>query len=282
MSESVSDNTQKVYGVVLERLNKFCRTNKIKDKFSSATIEVFVTHLHHQLTLSHSTIQSNLSAIRHHCHVNQIPILFDTPRLKLLLRGMKKSSSSHSSAPRQTNKVSKQHLYRLCSAADVLYDNITARMYKAMFTIAFFGLLRPSEVASARETPRHQLRRKCVRFGRQVLMLTFFSYKHSDQSVNVKVDKLPDTYLCPWNNMYNYLSNSLLRAEDPLFPVTTVEFTNVLSGCAEKAGIKSKLTPHAFRRGGATWFSCQGMTDARLKAYGRWSSNAYLCYVKAD
>ena len=69
--------------------------------------------------------------------------------------------------------------------------------------------------------------------------------------MNVKVDKLPDTYLCPWNNMYNYLSNSLLRAEDPLFPVTTFEFANVLSGCAEKAGIKSKLTPHAFRSGGA-------------------------------
>ena len=113
-------------------------------------------------------------------------------------------------------------------------------------------------------------------------MLTFFSYKHSDHSVNIKVDKLAVTFLCPRNNMYNYLLNSFLRAEDPLFPVTTVEFANVLSGCAEKAGINSKLTPHSFRWGEATWLSCQGMTDARFKAHERWSSNAYFCYAKAE
>ena len=82
--------------------------------------------------------------------------------------------------------------------------------------------------------------------------------------------------------MYEYLSHSPLRAEDQLFPISTSEFAQVLSRCIEQAGIKSKLTPHSFRRGGATWFSSNGMTDATLRAYGRWSSNAYLCYVKAD
>ena len=88
--------------------------------------------------------------------------------------------------------------------------------------------------------------------------------------------------MCPWTNLFSYLTKQQLRAEDPLFPVSTTEFAQVLSQCSEQANLKTKLTPHSFRRGGATWFSSNGMTDAKLKAYGRWSSNAYLCYVKAD
>ena len=278
---SVTVGTQRNYAMVMEKLNKFCVSNRIKDKFSSSTIELFVTDLSQQQKLSHSTIQANLSAIRHYCNSNNIGITFDTPRLKLLLRGVKKVDVG-AKQPRPTNRVSKNHLKRLCAAADVLFNSACARMYKAMFTIAFFGLLRPSEVAHASQSPCHQLKRKCIRFGRSILMITFFSFKHSGKPVNIKVQAISDKSICPWTNLYEYLSHSPLRAEDQLFPISTAEFAQVLRRCIEQADIKSKLTLHSFRRGGATWFSSNGMTDATLKAYGRWSSNAYLCYVKAD
>ena len=147
MAGSVTVGTQRNYAMVMEKLNKFCVSNGIKDKFSSSTIELFVTDLSQQQKLSHSTIQANLSAIRHYCNSNNIGITFDTPRLKLLLRGVRKVEVG-AKPPRPTNRVSKNHLKRLCAAADILFNSACARMYKAMFTIAFFGLLRPSEVAT--------------------------------------------------------------------------------------------------------------------------------------
>ena len=145
VARSVSAGTRKNYDAVVEKLNSFCHSNKLKDKFAPSTIELFVTHLSQQQHLSYSTIQANLSALRHNCHVKHMPVDFDTPRLKLLLRGIKKSSSSSGVPARCTSRVSKAHLKRLCVAADVLFDTTYARMIKAIFTVAFFGLLRRSE-----------------------------------------------------------------------------------------------------------------------------------------
>ena len=54
----------------------------------------------------------------------------------------------------------------------------------------------------------------------------------------------------------------------------------MLQQCLAHAGVKTALTLHSFRRGGATWYSEQGITNAKLAAIGRWKSNAYLRYVK--
>ena len=87
--------------MVMEKLNEFCVSNGINDKFSSSTIELIATDLRQQQKLSHSTIQANLSAIRHYCNVNNIGKTFDTPMLKLLLRGVRKVDVGEKQ-PRQT------------------------------------------------------------------------------------------------------------------------------------------------------------------------------------
>lgn len=67
---------------------------------------------------------------------------------------------------------------------------------------------------------------------------------------------------------------------DALFPCTTLQAANWFQQCLKFSTIQSKLTLHSFRRGGATWYSEQGLTDAKLRALGRWKSEAYKCYVK--
>ena len=103
VDDSISAGTKKNYRAVVLKLKEFCHSAKLKDKFADTTIELFVTSLHKKHNLSFSTVQANLSAIRHHCHTLQIPITFDTPRLKLLLRGVKKSGAG--SAMRCTSRV---------------------------------------------------------------------------------------------------------------------------------------------------------------------------------
>lgn len=53
------------------------------------------------------------------------------------------------------------------------------------------------------------------------------------------------------------------------------EFDQVI----ESLGFGGGLTPHSLRRGGASWASMQGWSDSRIRAYGRWSSNAFKKYV---
>ena len=45
------------------------------------------------------------------------------------------------------------------------------------------------------------------------------------------------------------------------------------------AGLQDNVTPHALRRGGATWASLQGWSDSRIRAHGRWSSGAFKKYI---
>ena len=60
---------------------------------------------------------------------------------------------------------------------------------------------------------------------------------------------------------------------------STIEFSDILSRCASQAGIKTRLTPHSFRRGCATWFSSNGMTDAKRHTGG--SPRMPICVSKS-
>jgi len=38
---------------------------------------------------------------------------------------------------------------------------------------------------------------------------------------------------------------------------------------------------HSFRIGAASWAASKGMSDAQIRAFGRWKSNAFLRYIRA-
>ena len=285
IKKSVTAGSRKVYDAALHKLTVFCQERRIhkKDKFDPTTIECFVVDLHEK-KLGCSTIQTILSGLRHHCKANSIAIRFDTDSLKLVLQGIRKSDTN-SKRSRSTNHVTKAHLTKLCHAADLLYCSNIAIMCKAIFCVAFFGLLRPCEMSRSKGAPQHQLRRKNIKFTTNFLVFTFESFKHSvSGNVSVKVKKLPeaDAFLCPWRNLYSYLSKNGSSDQQPLFNISNSDLADMLQECCSAASIKSKLSLHSFRRGGATWYSFNGMPDASLRALGRWSSNAYQVYVKAS
>ena len=43
---------------------------------------------------------------------------------------------------------------------------------------------------------------------------------------------------------------------------------------------RDSWTGHSFRSGLATVLSTLGFTEDQIKSWGRWASNAYLCYIK--
>ena len=158
--KTVTAGSRKVYHAALHKLTVFCQERRIhkKDKFDPTTIECFVVDMHEN-KLGCSTIQTILSGLRHHCKANSIAIRFDTDRLKLVLQGIRKSDAS-SKRSRSTNHITKAHLTKLCHAADSFYRSNIAIKCKAIFCVAFFGPIRPSEISCSKGAPQHQMRVK--------------------------------------------------------------------------------------------------------------------------
>ena len=277
IANSVAPTTRRAYNAALSSLNEFCVQHNIKDKYITSTLELFITSLAEK-GMQASSIRTILSGIKHHCISNSIDINLNDPRLSLLMKGIQRSCGQKTGRPK--NAVRMTHLQKILSATVQLFDAKIAVQVRAMFSLAFFAMLRPSELSYSSSTPQHQLKRSSVSIKSNCVKLTFSSFKHSTDIAIVKIQR-QSPEVCPWFFLSDYLRSSpTANLNDPLFPSSTADANNWLQRCLSHCGIKSKLTLHSFRRGGATWYSDQGVTAAKLKAMGRWNSNAYLNYVK--
>ena len=171
------------------------------------------------------------------------------------------------------------HIIRLIKTAKACYHDKDYREIAAMITLAFFGFFRPSEYCITKAN--HNLRWKDVQFSRNKgsVKLSLRSYKHSRGQCKVYLSKVKEC--CPVEHLRKYRETFALSHGEALFNVTAKELVAKLKSLSTYAKIKTHLTPHSFRHGGATWASHQGWPDARIKAHGRWRSDAHKHYVHA-
>lgn len=75
-------------------------------------------------------------------------------------------------------------------------------------------------------------------------------------------------------------------APGPLFlqengqPLTRTQLSNFLQSTLSAVGITGTYSGHSFRIGAATTAAQQGLPDHLIKTMGRWSSDAYLLYMR--
>lgn len=244
--------------------------------FLPSTVEMWVASLT-KAGLSYSSVMSHLSAIRFFCTSNSITPAFDTPKLKLMLKGVKRRTPV--TVPKGVPTVS--HLQRLAAAARRVLTTDACKTFIAMITMAFYGFLRPSEFCET--SARHHLRVDSVSLNvsHSRLKLRFRSFKHSKGACKIYLDSVCDGSPCPVQAFRNYMNLLPASTSESLFPYTINQFRSMLQEVVETARIKTCISPHSFRHGGATWAAKQGWPDARIKAHGRWSSSAYHTYVRA-
>ena len=91
--------------------------------------------------------------------------------------------------------------------------------------------------------------------------------------------------LCPVVSLTNYLH--LRRpGTGPLFiyqngtPLSRSQLSSFLQTTLQSAGTPGKFSGHSFRIGAATTAARKGLPDHLIKTMGRWSSEAYLLYVR--
>jgi hypothetical protein len=63
-------------------------------------------------------------------------------------------------------------------------------------------------------------------------------------------------------------------------PLTPVVVNCWLRAILSNVGIRGTYSSHSFRIGAATTAASAGIPDHLIKTLGRWSSNAYLLYIR--
>ena len=162
-----------------------------------------------------------------------------------------------------------------------------------MCSIAFFAFLRIGEITY--NSPKdahvplqvHQLS-KLLDPSKQVvaLKLMFGNFKHNHNQRPFSMILHRHNPCCPVQLLLEYLS---LRGNQPgpLFlnsdnsPVSRTHFADLLSLSLKACGLDStRYKGHSFRIGAASFAAERGMSDAQIRALGRWKSNAFLKYIR--
>ena len=159
-------------------------------------------------------------------------------------------------------------------------------LFKAMFLTAFFALCRISEITQT--SANHNLHLNDLNFneGQCSFSVTFRSFKHSKCPVTNHIYMQDPKDLCPVAALQSYVGvrggvPGPLFALDSGAPVTRQLFVSVLEAVIKKSNLnKMSLNTHSFRIGGATYAARRGMTQLQIQRLGRWSSNAYMKYLR--
>lgn len=278
MDNSVSPATAALYQRSNDRFHRFCESiGARKSRYTDSIVQLWLASLHEQ-GYGRSTILTHLSALRHFGQSHGYSCTLTAPRTLLMLKGIQKATPQPTARP----AVTLDHLRRIKASAIQIMGPKDSIQFMAMTLSAFFGLMRPSEYCTT--TSQHQLECRDIKMGKRqkCFRINFRSFKHNTHAQQITVRSIAERYLCPVHAMRQYIKKfSKSRSSNPLFDISSTEYRHIFRAVIENANIRTKLTPHCLRHGGATWAAKQGWSEARLCAHGRWSSNAFKGYLHA-
>ena len=118
------------------------------------------------------------------------------------------------------------------------------------------------------------------------LKLALVHFKHSDVLHPVNILIYSDEPVCPVSLVRDYLALRGLSS-GPLFcwpggqPILRSFFSTSLRQALHYCGLDSeRYKSHSFRIGAASWAASKGLSDAQIRVFGRWKSNAFLKYIR--
>ena len=171
-------------------------------------------------------------------------------------------------------------------------------MYKAFFSVAYYGLMRIGELANS----QHALKACDIHVAdnkRKMLLVLYSSKTHGNESPpqQIKITARDESitardqnaYFCPFQLTRDFLS---LRGDyrhigENLFvfsdgtPVTATQVRSLLREILQAMGLDASLyDTHSFRIGRATNMMKHGYSFEQIKHTGRWRSNAVYKYIR--
>ena len=230
-----------------------------------------------------------MSAIAYVHNIRGYPNPGEAFLIQKILHGLRRSSCPDKRLPITLDILQNliQALPQHCT------DWHTYLVFKAMFLVAFFGLLRVSEIAVTTSSPEHALLRQNVKVQLlgskpQFIVLHLTSYKHSNGNVaTVPLQCNALKSMCPVKSLYKIYNWS--TAQGPIFryaclrPITATCFRTMLRKCVVSCNLDPfRYTAHSLRIGGATFAHSTNVSNEQLKRLGRWKSSAFQKYIRPN
>lgn len=169
----------------------------------------------------------------------------------------------------------------------------------AAFVMAFFTLLRKSNVVPSSPLAFDPLRHPClsdITIEKQGLSLTIKSSKtiqFKERQHRVPIPYMPNHPLCPATAVIAVLAMQPSgHPATPLLSYPTLQGMRLLTQSTFTSRLKSLLKDiggdatrfgsHSFRRGGASWAFQAGLPGEVIQVLGDWRSDCYKRYLEID
>lgn len=281
MGSALADNTQKTYSHIDKLIKKF----NIETGLDALSTDTSITALFTQFLGSSykpATVRTYLSALSYRFKILGLQDPTNSFIVKQALTGLERILPSKDSRLPITLPV----LVSLTISAYRVLSSYETILFKAMFTLAFFALLRIGEFTTGNST--HTLNVQNVSFIDNALVLYMPSFKHAKASSPHTVRVIEqDPRVCPVAHLRSYLKLRPLGPNSHLFihedgsSVSRQDFNRTLRLCLKSANIPdNNIRSHSFRIGGATHMARLGMSDSQIRSLGRWQSDAFKRYIR--
>lgn len=161
-------------------------------------------------------------------------------------------------------------------------------LFRAAFSLAFFGAFRISELVPPSRTRAGGLMDSdvCVQGDEVTCLVRRSKTDQLGKGVVVVLRRLVGSQMCPVGTLSAYLAvrpgapGPLLVHEDGLF-LSRFQFIQVFRKGLEMLGFRSgDFSSHSFRIGAATEAARWGLCPEAVKRIGRWESDRYKLYVR--
>ena len=291
-AQGLSTRTRSTYSSAKKRYLSFCqRAGLTPLPVSERSLILFVTFLARE-GLRPQSISGYLSAIRH----LEVEVGGSStprgiwPRLHYTLKGVSRSMVN---TPTLTRLPVTPAILRLLKTQweSGRVDHFLARLFWAVACTAFFGCFRLGELLATVPGAPHGVLVKDVVFEwrasppRASLLLRLSKTNQVGPGTPVILGATGQD-LCPVIALHNFLSVRQ-AGSGPLFtcqdgsPLAKDVFVRAVRLALLQAGVDcSKYSGHSFRIGAATAAAQAGVSPDKIKLLGRWSSEAYMVYIK--
>ena len=290
------DSTTKTYLSVWGQLNKFVISLDCRQHLSwEQKTALFGAYLVDSGVQS-STLKSYFSAIKFILKQDEYDWDDNSALLNSLVRGCKIENDK----VKIRLPIQKGLLELLLFELERVYGNDNPQpylecMYKAMFCLAYYGMFRVGELTLGPHTAK-----ACNVHGgnkNKILVVLYTSKTHGEETgpQKIKISALTNSsvrtkyFFCPFKAVIRYMNTrGNYTADDEQFfvfadksPVRPYHFRNTLRTLLDRLDLDSALYDvHSFRSGCTCDLWKFGYSIEKIKALGRWKSNAVYKYLK--
>ncbi len=284
-------NTTKTYEVGVQCLKNFRTSHGLPRTYPVPLpdLAMFIAFLSSQ-GYSPATAATYVAAIGYVHKLNGWPDPTEKFIIRRILDGFSRKKGRE---PDVRRPITLDMLKRIAAALPhVCTSSYEARLFHAMFTMAFFGFMRVSEItANSSSAVQDALEIGDTQFQDLNNALTLcITLRRSKTNQNgppqlITIPAQVCSSICPVKANQSYL-NIRPSGASPMFchydksPVTRAQFNAVLHKALDFAGVQGKFGSHSFRIGAATTAAMQGVPDEKIQELGRWRSKAYKSYIR--